>query len=36
MALPKVILDADILSAIMRRQSAVIPTARAHLREHHQ
>ena len=36
MALPKVILDTDILSAIMRRQSAVIPTARAYLREHHQ
>ena len=30
------ILDTDILSAIMRRQSAVIPTARAYLREHHQ
>ena len=36
MALPKVILDTDILSAIMRRQSAVIPTARAYLREYHQ
>lgn len=36
MALPKVILDTDILSAIMRRQSAVIPTARNYLREHHQ
>ena len=36
MALPKVILDTDILSAIMRRQSAVIPTAWAYLREHHQ
>ena len=36
MALPKVALDTDILSAIMRRESTVIPTARAYLREHHQ
>ena len=36
MALSKVVLDTDILSAIMRRQSTVIPTARAYLREHHQ
>ena len=34
MALPKVALDTDILSAIMRRQSTVIPTAQAYLREH--
>ena len=34
MALPKVALDTDILSAMMRRQPTVIPSARAYLREH--
>lgn len=34
MALPKVALDTDILSAIMRRDPTVIPTTRAYLREH--
>lgn len=36
MALSKVVLDTDILSAIMRRRSTVIPAARVYLREHHQ
>ncbi len=36
MALSRVSLDTNILSAIMRRQSSVIPTARAYLREHQQ
>ena len=36
MALRRVALDTDILSAIMRRHPSVIPTARAYLIEHHQ
>ena len=36
MALTKVALDTDVLSAIMRRQLKVIPRARAYLRAHHQ
>ena len=36
MALPRVVLDTDILSAIMRRHPLVIPSARAYLSEHHQ
>ena len=34
MARQSVVLDTDILSAIMRQRPAVIPTARAYLREH--
>ena len=36
MARQSVVLDTDILSAIMRQNPAVIPTAQAYLREHHQ
>ena len=36
MARQSVILDTDILSAIMRQEPAVIPTAQAYLIEHHQ
>lgn len=36
MALPQVVLDTDILSAIIRRNPAVIPRARAYLEEHGQ
>jgi len=36
MALAQVVLDTDILSAIMRRHTAVMPRARAYLAEHGQ
>ena len=34
MALPQVLLDTDILSAILRQNQLVIPKARAYLAEH--
>jgi len=34
MALPQVVLDTDILSAILRKNDLVIPKARAYLAEH--
>ena len=36
MALGRVVLDTDILSAIMRQNTRVLPRARAYLDEHHQ
>lgn len=36
MALPPVLLDTDILSAIMRQDSTVLPKAQAYLTEHKQ